>query len=91
MVENLVDQSITEDELLEIGLQLEKNKSDGHNALKLLKLLEKKDVTAMLLKKTMIGKKLTAVEEEFADDAKLTEDLKFYKQTIKKKWLTVYK
>jgi hypothetical protein len=91
MVEKLVDQSITEDELLEIGLQLEKNKSDGYNALKLLKLLEKKDVTAMLLKKTMIGKKLTAVVEEFADDAKLTEDLKFYKQTIKKKWLTVYK
>jgi hypothetical protein len=50
-------------------LQLEKNKSDGANALKLLKLLEMKDVTAALLKKTMIGKKLTAVDEEFPDDA----------------------
>lgn len=50
-----------------------------------------KDVTAALLKKTMIGKKLTAVEEEFPDDAKLTEELKYYKQTLKKKWLAVYK
>ena len=58
------EEPISPEELLEIGIQLRAKKDEPADALKILKILDRKQVTAKLLIDTKIGKCLTAVNEE---------------------------
>ena len=68
MVESLCSNPILEpissEELVELGIELDKQKQNPELALKILKVLEKKMVTSTLLIDTKIGKRLSAVEEK---------------------------
>jgi hypothetical protein len=55
---------ISKEELIELGNSLDKAKQNPEVSLKLLKVLDKKIVTAELLVDTKIGKRLSAVEEK---------------------------
>ena len=57
------EEPISPEELLEIGIQLRAKKDEPEHALKILKILDRKQVTAKLLIETKIGKCLTAVNE----------------------------
>ena len=46
MVDKLVDETITSDDLIELGCSLEKVKDEGRSALSILKILERKSLTA---------------------------------------------
>ena len=46
MVDNLIEEAFSFDELLELGNSLEKVKDEGRSALSILKVLEKKSLTA---------------------------------------------
>jgi len=91
MVENLADELFSFDELVELGNSLEKAKDDGRSALSILKVLEKKSPTSEQLVDTKIGKKLTAVKEDFPEDIELQADIKQLKELLKKKWLHIHK
>lgn len=92
MVDKLaVEESFTSDELIELGCDLEKAKDDGSRALSILKVLEKKSLTADQLVDTKIGKKLSIVKEDYPDDVELAGDIKFFKDQLKKKWTAIYK
>ncbi len=58
-----VNEAISSEELLQIGVQLHKEKNDPDRALKLLKILDRKLITAEHLIATKIGKALTAVQD----------------------------
>ena len=91
MVDHLVEETFSFDELIELGNSLEKVKDDGRSALSILKVLEKKSLTAEQLVDTKIGKKLSSVKEEHPDDVELAEDIRLFKDLLKKKWTNIYK
>ena len=57
-------EQIGEEELLEIGADLEKKKASPEDAIRILRVLSYKVMTPELLKATLIGKKLTSVSED---------------------------
>ena len=63
MVESAAPEPITSEEVIELGAQLVKIKNDPEKALKLLKVLDRKGITAKMLLETKIGKSLTAVND----------------------------
>lgn len=71
MVESIVEEVFSFDDLIDLGTSLEKVKDDGRSALPILKVLERKSLTADLLVNTKIGKKLTVVKEDFPEDIEL--------------------
>jgi hypothetical protein len=58
------DTPINEEELKALGAQLDSHKDQPEQALRLLKVLAGKRITAPLLKSTLIGKRLTAVSTD---------------------------
>ena len=68
MVETLCSvaplEPISPEELVELGNNLDKVKQNPEHSLKLLKVLERKQITYQLLIDTKIGKRLSAVEEK---------------------------
>ena len=61
--DNLTKQEIiSQEQLAELGEDLLKNKADPVNALKIMKVLARKEITYQLLKDTLIGQKVTAVQ-----------------------------
>ena len=62
------EEPISSEELVELGIELDKVKKNAEEAYKILKVLEKTKISASQLKDTMIGKRLTAVKEDFPDD-----------------------
>ena len=77
------EQPISEEELLELGTQLDKHKCELEKALQLLKILDKKQVTAQLLIDTKIGKRLTAVNEKSGTDVQVQEKVVEMKNYLK--------
>ena len=81
---------------MEYGLQLNRVRNVPEKALKLLKVLDRKAITAQLLIDTKIGKSLTAVSEkedperETADDPQLLDAIKKMKEQLKSKWMSVH-
>ncbi len=57
----------------------------------ILKVLEKKSLTADNLVETKIGKKLSMVKEDHPDDIELAGEIKLFKDLLKKKWTHIYK
>ena len=53
-------------------------------------MLEKTKISDTQLKDTMIGKRLTAVKEEFPDDKIISQKLANIKSLLKKKWSAIY-
>lgn len=90
MVDKLVEETFSFDELIELGSSLEKVKDNGRNALSILKVLETKSLTAEQLVKTKIGKKLSMVKDDHPDDVELSGEIKFLKDLLKKKWQKIY-
>lgn len=91
MVDTIVEEPITAEELIELGCALEKVKDQARSALQILKVLERKKITAELLVETKIGKKLSMVKDDYADDTKVAGDIILYKAGLKKKWQIIYK
>ena len=90
------EEPISPEELLEIGIQLRAKKDEPADALKILKILDRKQVTAKLLIDTKIGKCLTAVNEEpdpekasLATVEHLKEVVKM-KEHLKTKWKKIH-
>lgn len=66
MVEKLApkgDEIITSEEVISLGEDLEKNFNNPSTALKILKILDRKKITAELLESTKIGKKLAPISD----------------------------
>lgn len=59
-----VEEGISVEEVLELRKQLRTHKDDPEKALQLLKILNKKCITAELLIETLIGKALTGVNDK---------------------------
>ena len=91
MVDKLVEETFSFDELIELGSSLEKVKDNGRSALSILKVLETKSLTAEQLVDTKIGKKLSMVKEDHPDDVELAGEIKLFKDLLKKKWTNIYK
>jgi hypothetical protein len=97
MVESLCStpilEPISKEELIELGISLDKAKENSELSLKLLKVLEKKNVTASLLVDTKIGKRLSAVEEKQGPTtgSEVIDEIKGLKERLKKRWTDVYK
>ena len=91
------NEPISEEEVLSLGEDLGSNSRNPATALKILKILDRKDITATHLEKTKIGKKLTAVidtpdpEVAESNEAQLMQELTEMKAYLKKKWLQVHK
>jgi len=85
-------QPISPEELVELGLSLDKYKNTPVEALKLLKVLDNKTITALLLRDTKIGKRLTAVNEnpENSSAPELHSQIAGMKEHLKKKWSFIY-
>jgi len=60
------------------------------DALKILKILEKKEITAAQLKDKVLPKRLIAVQDDFHDDKELSESLVKIKSILKKRWNSIY-
>ena len=92
----VIGESISPEEVLELGLQLNIVKSVPEKALKLLKILDSKAITGQLLIDTKIGKSLTAVSDkpdpirEIPDDPELLRSITIMKDSLKTKWLAVH-
>jgi flagellin-specific chaperone FliS len=87
-------EQIGEDELTELGNELDKVKEVPASALKILKVLTNKKVTAELLKSTLIGKRIMSVsidEVNYDGDASLLSDVKEIKDSLYRQWKAVYK
>lgn len=82
--------------MLELSQQLYKNKNDPEKALKLLKLFDRKEVTARHLIDTKVGKSLTAVNEkpdaerQCEDTPELLKEVARMKEHLKRKWKQVH-
>ena len=78
-------------EVLELGEQLRKKKDDPSNALKLLKILDGKRITAELLIDTKIEKVLKAVNDrpEEGRDVEQLKEVTRMKEHLKNKWKQV--
>ena len=61
--------------------------------MKLLRVLDRKIVTAQMLVDTKIGKRLSAVEEKRGPTTgtEIIEEIKDLKERLKKRWTEVYK
>ena len=83
---------ISLEELVELGTHLDKNKAKPEAALKLLKVLDKKLITAQILKDSSIGKRLTAVSDnpELTNEPDVIKEIKHMKESLKKRWTEVY-
>lgn len=81
---------ISNEELVELGHSLDKNKCNGEDALKILKILLTKAVTAAQLKDKVIARRLLSVSEDYADDKTLGENIRNLKSTLKKRWNSVH-
>ena len=84
-------ESITQEELVELGIALDKHKQNPEQSLKLLKVLDKKLITAKLLIESKIGKRLSAVEEKSETEIDKEQEIKDLKEKLKKRWTDVYK
>lgn len=90
------EQPISNEEVLELSAQLYKNKNDPEKALSLLKLLDRKKITAQHLIEAKIGKSLTAVndgpdpERPTADTPELLAKVTQMKEHLKRKWKQVH-
>lgn len=97
MVETLCStpilEPISQEELIELGISLDKVKSNPEQSLKLLKVLDRKIVTAQMLVDTKIGKRLSAVEEKQGPTtgSDVIEEIRNLKERLKKRWTDVYK
>lgn len=60
------------------------------DALKILQILEKKEITAAQLKDKVLPKRLIAVQDDFQDDKELSESLVKIKSILKKRWNSIY-
>lgn len=86
------EEPISETEVRHLGEQLKKNKDDPSNALKLLKMLDGKRITAELLIETKIGKALTAVNDKTKEglDQEQLKEVTRMKEHLKNKWKQVH-
>ena len=86
------EEPISDAEVLVLGEQLRKNKDDPSIALKLLKILDGKRITAELLIDTKIGKALTAVNDspEGGRDLEQLKEVTRMKEHLKNKWKQVH-
>ena len=98
MVESLApkgDEPIGPEEVINIGEMLSENYNNPAKALQLLKVLDRKKITAELLENTKIGKKLAPIVDtpnpENEGDVELIKELSEMKVYLKKKWMHVYK
>jgi len=95
MVETLCSvpalEPISPEELVELGNTLDKFKQNPEQSLKLLKVLERKQITYQLLIDTKIGKRLSAVEEKPDAGTDVVEAIKGLKEKLKKRWTEVYR
>ena len=96
MVEALCSTPVLEpisiEELVEIGISLDKQKQNPDQALKILKVLDKKLVTSQLLIDSKIGKRLSAVDESSQTaSTDIILEIKEFKDKLKKRWTEVYK
>ena len=86
------DEPVTPEEIVSIGEDLAKNARCPAQALKLLKILDKKMITGDMLKETLIGKKLAPIITEHnpeipdTNDEDLMKELKEMKDYLKAKW-----
>ena len=87
------NEPIAFEEVVNIGEELEKNAQKPDKALAILKILDRKKITAELLTSTKIGKKLAPIadtpnpEVPELSDAALLKELSEMKQYLKKKWM----
>jgi hypothetical protein len=79
----------SKEELLELSSKLSKAK--GHEALKILKLLERSTITADLLKDKVLPRRLVAVVEDYPEDKELSDATKSIKSLLKKRWNDIHK
>lgn len=69
LLQGYCEQTLETDELCEIAGKLDKiGQTQGSDVLKVLKYLDDKAITFDQLKKTLIGKRLTAIKVDYAED-----------------------
>ena len=90
------DEPITSEEVINHGEDLVENKDNPANALKILKILRRKEITPDMLTGTKIGKKLAIIADEpnpekGDNDLELLQELREMKAYLRKKWSAVYK
>lgn len=89
-------EAISPDEVKEFGKKLMDNREVPATALSILKVLDRKAITAEHLIETKIGKSLTAVsdqpnpEREQSDNPEILEQITRMKEQLKAKWMKVH-
>lgn len=83
------EQTLDDEELQEIAFKLDKVKESGPEALALLKFLDDKAISEEQLRKTLIGKRLTAIKDNYQHDSELSKDILYLKTLLKKKWKNI--